>query len=58
MSVGVMRGGTTFSFCLPTAHKNKKQGLITSSDCLDHASVVRFPLSSISSGKGGLAKWT
>lgn len=31
MSVGVMRDGATFSFCLPTAHKNNKQGLTPSS---------------------------
>jgi len=31
MSVEVMRDAATFSFCLPCTHKNKKQGLLTSS---------------------------
>jgi hypothetical protein len=58
MSVGVMRDGATFSFCLPTAHKNKKQGLTTSSDCLDHAPTVHLASSSISLVEGRLAKWS
>jgi hypothetical protein len=42
MSVGVMRDGATFSFCLPTAHKNKKQGLTPSSVTPSSVRILRL----------------